>query len=291
MRELLRARLEEEATPERLRELHAAVAPALLEEGRPDEAIEHWLAAEAWEEARGAISARGQQLAPTAPDSVRGWLAALPEAYRSSPSCLLLSGTLEWAEGNNAEAIELLRAAVAGFAAAGDAGGEWIARFALADPLSIVGLWEESIALADGYEQRAVAASRARSARSSSPTPTTALGATGRVAECRARSAELCAHPGAGARLRTARAIWEVYARSLSGDLDEAVDLFERKLAEVDQTDFMSRRPLASTGLALCLGDLGRDQDAPRRLGADRRPSRAPTMSRSSSTGRTSGGR
>lgn len=261
VRELLRARLNEALAPARLRELHAAVAPALLQEGHPDEAIEHWLAAEAWEPARDAIAARGQELAGTAPATVRSWLAALPEPLRSSPSCLLLSGTLEWAAGNNAEAIHALRAAVAGFRTAGDHGGEWIARFALADPLSIVGLWEESIALADGYEDAPRGVARIVGAIVVAYA-TTALGAMGRVEECRARSDELCAHPRTGARLRNARATWEVYARSLSGDLDDAVRMFERKLEEVDVTDFMSRRPLAATGLALCLGDQGRDRQA-----------------------------
>lgn len=261
VRELLRARLEAERPRARRDELHTAVAPALQSDGHPDEAIEHWLRAEAWPEAATAIAARGQALAPTAPATVKGWLDTLPRQHGSAPACLLLRGTLEWAAGNNARAIELLRQAVDGYRAQGDAEGEWVARFALADPLSIVGLWDESIALAEGYEDAPEGIARAIAAIVLAYA-TTALGATGRVEECERMSDRLCNHPGAGRRLRSARPVWVVYARSLSGDLDEEIRLFERKLEEVDITDFMSRRPLAATGLALCLGDQGRDDRA-----------------------------
>ena len=261
VRELLLQRLAAERPAQRLREMHARVALAVAADGREDEAVEHWLAAEAWDEASDAISARGLALAPTAPATVRGWLRRLPAEHRSLPACLLLSGTLEWAAGDNAASIVALRRAVEGFRDRGDGAGEWFARFALADPLSIVGAWEEGVALAEGFEEAPPGASQAVAAIVGAYA-TTALGAMGRVEECRQMSARLLAHPGLPRRLRSSRAVWEMYMNSLSGDLDGVIELFERKLTELDRTGFMSRRPLIATGLSLSLGDLGREDEA-----------------------------
>lgn len=78
-REFLLERLHAERPPGRVRELHAGAARALSAEGRPAEALEHWLEAEAWPEAvsvlarEGAARSSGRRETIRAPPRCSGW--------------------------------------------------------------------------------------------------------------------------------------------------------------------------------------------------------------------------
>lgn len=260
IREFLLERLRAERTPQARHTLHARVAGALAAAGRPEDAVEHWLAAEAWPQAAAAIATVGGALLHTAPATVRRWLGALPAAARAGPACLLLEGTLEWEEGRFAEAIERLRAAGAGFARAGDVPGEWLARFALADPLSVIGDWEHAIALADGFdEEPAFAAGLIPAAVAAYAAG--GLGALGRVADCEVLSRRLLAHPHLG-RYAAVRPLWEIHKLLLAGEFDELIGGAEQAVREFERFDPVNRLPILSQLLAVGLAHQGRDADA-----------------------------
>lgn len=113
MREFLRARLAEDRRPG-VDELHLRAAGALAAGGHAPEAIEHWLAADAFEQAADVIAAHGLALVGTAPQTVAGWLGRLPEGMRERPLLRLLAGRLAMGEGDFDAAVEHCRAGVSG---------------------------------------------------------------------------------------------------------------------------------------------------------------------------------
>jgi ATP/maltotriose-dependent transcriptional regulator MalT/DNA-binding SARP family transcriptional activator len=260
VREFLLERLAAERSAEERRELHARVAPALAEADRVEEAVDHWLAAEAWAEALEAITTAGPPLLHTAPAVVEGWLDALPSEERAAPSCLLLQGTLDWAAGRQLEAVTRLRAAAAKFTAAGDVPGMWLARFALADPLWVTGAPEEVAALAEGFDaESALAAGIAPPAVAAYSAA--ALGALGRIRESQELSKRLLAHPNA-ALVLPLRLVWECYEHLLAGRFEELVKGAEEAIREYERFDPLNRLPVIAAILPLALGDQGRDAEA-----------------------------
>jgi ATP/maltotriose-dependent transcriptional regulator MalT len=203
-RALLLRRGEERRDSERRAALHARLAGALQAAGRPADSVEHWFAAGRSADAAGAIAAAGAVLTRTAPERVLAWLAQLPEADRRRPELALLEGATVSAGGNEpARAIALLRAAVAGFEAAGDAGGTWLARFVLADALIWSGVPQDVIALADDFE--APDAADLPTAPATALMATVALAQLGRIAEAQALAERVFTHPHGGSGLRAAR--------------------------------------------------------------------------------------
>ena len=260
VREFLLDRLELERDPAAVRELHARVAPALAASGRAEDAIAHWLAAEAWQEAGVAIAAAGPALLHTEPDTVQGWIDQLPAGQRASAPSLLLQGALDWAAGHQAEAVERLRESARLFNEAGDVAGMWLARFALADPLFVTGAIAEVAELADGFdEEAALAAGVAPPALAAYAAA--ALGALGRVSECEALSRRLLAHPHS-APVRPLHLVWECYEHQLAGDFDELVPAAENAIREFERFDPVNRLPVIAAILPLALGDQGRDDEA-----------------------------
>jgi ATP/maltotriose-dependent transcriptional regulator MalT/DNA-binding SARP family transcriptional activator len=261
VREFLLERLTAERTSEAQRELHARVAPSLAEAGRPEEAVEHWLAAASWPDAVAAITDTAPGMLHTAPATVRRWLGALPAHARSAPPCLLLDGTLEWEEGHLAEAVDRLRRAVDGYSAAGDVPGEWLARFALADPLWLSGDHaDEVIALADGFDdQPALAAGVIAPVMAAYAAA--ALGAVGRVHECQELGRRVLAHPHLGP-LHRVRVAMEFDRLALSGDFDELIRSGEEAVRELERFDPINRLPTIAQLHALSLGHQGRDAEA-----------------------------
>ena len=252
LREFLLERLAVERTPEARRALHASVASTECGE----EAVEHWLAAEAWPQAAEAIGGVGASLVHCAPATVRRWLEALPAEAREIPSCLLLEGMLNWGEGRLAEAIVPLRAAAAGFARDTNVLGEWLARFALADPLCVLGEWEAAIALADGFDDPpALAAGLVPAAVAAYATG--ALGALGRTAESEALSRRLLAHPHLGV-FAAVRPLWEIHALLLSGELDKLIDGADHAVGEFERFDPVNRLPILVQLRAVALAHEGR---------------------------------
>ena len=152
LREFLIECLRERRGEEDRRRLHAAVAPAVAENGDRIGAIEHWLAAERWTEAVAAIERQGPELLRTSPELLTRWLSQLPPDVQRLPALRLLEGELEWGAGEHQRALEPLREAVAGYREAGEAQREWLARLFLAQALFWAGHFEEMLELADGWD-------------------------------------------------------------------------------------------------------------------------------------------
>ncbi len=225
-------------------ELHARLAAALQAAGRPAEAVEHWFAAGRPGHAASAIAGAGALLTRTAPERVLGWLARLPATERARPELQLLEGTTVNAGGTEpARAIALLRAAVAGFAGAGDAGGEWLARFVLADALIWSGSPAEVIALADGFD--APAAADLATAAATALVAAVALAQLGRIDDAQALADRVFAHPHGG--VWAARCAWRgLFVHMPAGRLDEALAAIDD-----DLRDFPREDPLMSLAYPL----------------------------------------
>jgi ATP/maltotriose-dependent transcriptional regulator MalT/DNA-binding SARP family transcriptional activator len=152
-REFLRARLEEETDAPSRASLHARLAPAIAAEGDPAEAIEHWLAAAAWEQVAQFLESNGPDLIRSSPGLVREWLERLPDDVRDDPGIRLLEGQLEWAGGNHPRAADLLWDAVEGLRRQGDPAREWMARFMIADSLGSLGDVDGATLAAEGFDE------------------------------------------------------------------------------------------------------------------------------------------
>jgi ATP/maltotriose-dependent transcriptional regulator MalT/DNA-binding SARP family transcriptional activator len=260
VREFLLDRLQRERTPEAQRELHLRVAPALAAAGRTEEAIEHWLAAGAWDEAAEGITTVGAALLNASPATVERWLEALPGEVRARRACLLLEGALDWAAGHQREAVARLREATVRYTEAGDLTGMWLARFALADPLFVTGGIAEVVELAEGFDDEpALAAGFTPPAVAVYAAG--ALAALGRVGECQELSERLVAHPHAGPVL-SLRVVWECYGHLLSGRFGELVLAAESAIREFKRADPFNRLAVISAVLPLALGDQGRAPEA-----------------------------
>jgi ATP/maltotriose-dependent transcriptional regulator MalT/DNA-binding SARP family transcriptional activator len=260
VRELLLEQLALEYEETEVRELHAQVAPVLMAADRKEEAIEHWLAAAAWEQAAKAIAQAGPGLVFIAPATLRAWLDALPDDMRALPSCRLLDGILRWATGDNDGAVEHLRAAVTGFREAGDVPGEWLARFAFIDPLELSGHWDEAMSLADGFDEEPALetgivppAVAAYAAAAAAP--------LGRMDKCRALSRRILAHPHC-APVTSAQALWEADMLIGAGELDAAVAGAQAAVADAERHDPFQRLMTFSAFLASAVTQQGRDREA-----------------------------
>ena len=146
----LRARHAREVPADERRAAHARVAGALESHGRGADAVGHWLTAEDWEAASGAIARDGGALARTAPETVQAWLDALPAEHAAQPPLRLLAGALAHGAGRIDEAVELCRdASTALDAARAPALMRFAARFALVDALMAIGDLEGAALLGD----------------------------------------------------------------------------------------------------------------------------------------------
>jgi ATP/maltotriose-dependent transcriptional regulator MalT/DNA-binding SARP family transcriptional activator len=152
-RELLRARFERELAPAERQAVHAQIAAAIEARSGGPAAVSHWLEAQDWDAASAAIGREGMVLARTAPDTVQGWLDALPADYRKRPDLLLLAGTLALGAGRLEAGVELSRAAVDAFdAALAQPFLRFASRFALLDALVAVGDLAGAAALGDALD-------------------------------------------------------------------------------------------------------------------------------------------
>lgn len=157
LREFLLERLRAGRSEPDWRALHAAVAPALHDEGDAVGAIEHWLEGQSWPEAVAALEREGPRLARTALELVSRWLSLLPEAERAYPTMRALEGQLLWRAGDMAAAIVALRDAIDGFRRHPDARAEWMARSILVDLLWATDAVDELEAAVEGWDRPAAA--------------------------------------------------------------------------------------------------------------------------------------
>jgi DNA-binding SARP family transcriptional activator len=153
VRDLLREQLARERPPDRLRELHAALADALEQAHRGPEAVEHWLAAGDSERAAAAIAREGRVIFRSAPATVGAWLEALPPDLRGAPELRNIEGRLAAGEGELERSVGPLTDAIAGYAERGDTDREWRMRVLLSDVLAQLDDYDRSAPLAEGFDE------------------------------------------------------------------------------------------------------------------------------------------
>jgi DNA-binding SARP family transcriptional activator len=240
----LRARFEREVPAPERRALHARVASALEAHGRGAEAVEHWLAAEDWQGAVGAIAREGGALARTAPATVQAWLDALPAEQSMQPGLQLLAGALAHGAGRLDEAMDLCRAAATGLEAAGaPALVRFAARFALVDVLMAVGDLDGAAALGETLDDPEAPGQLAASAVGAAAAA--GLARQGRFDEARALLTRALADPAA-APLRPALGMFDGYYFDLpAGRLDDALANVRHGVSELERSDPFGRLPYA----------------------------------------------
>jgi ATP/maltotriose-dependent transcriptional regulator MalT/DNA-binding SARP family transcriptional activator len=261
MRDFLRVRLREERTSEAVRNLHAAVAPAVAEAGDGIGSVEHWLAAERWDDAVTVIEREGPPLLTTSPETIAQWLAALPDSSRRLPTCLMLSGQLEWVAGRHTEAAEPLREAVAGYGATRDEEEEWQARLVLADALLSIGAFAELFELSEGWD-----GARTDAARTSSHGVgwyrVLALAGLGRIDEAELLVETLRADELRAPRFRYLDDVAQVAIGTPAGRGREIAAHFHETIRSLELDDPDGRLPIPLAVAALVHLDLGERVEA-----------------------------
>jgi DNA-binding SARP family transcriptional activator len=259
--EFLRTRLQRDTAPERRRAIEARVAEALEAGGRGREAVDHWVAAEEWDAAAHAVVREGPGFVRTAPETVRAWLAALPAAVAERPELRLLAGSLATGEGRFEEAVELCRAAVAGFDAAGAPPPvRFAARFALADAYVAVGDLAGAAALGAALDDPDADGDLAACAVGVAAAAATAR--QGGFAAARTLFERALADPVA-AVLRPAAPSFDAYYFDLpSGRLDDALTHAGQGLAALEVADPFGRLPYVLGFIAAIHEERGEDAEA-----------------------------
>ena len=260
MRELLRERFEATRSCAERQELRVRVARVLQERGDALGAIDHLLDAEAWDEAVTAIGEQGPGLIRTAPATVEAWVGRLPEKLRTTPTVDLLNGTLQWAAGRYDLAVPPLRAAVRGFAAAGQVPLEWVARFALLDPLYWLGRYDEMVELAEGFDEPGVEAAGVLGPASAFYAAT-ALAGQGRFAESDELAERAFATP-AGHELTPIDALRRCFIDVPAGNLTQALERVREAIRSLTDYDPFNRRSYLMASEALILSDSGYFDDS-----------------------------
>ena len=241
-RDFLRERFEAETTADRRRATAVAIAGALDAAGRGPEAVEHRLAGEDWDAAAEAVAREGPALVRTAPETVGGWLEALPPDCVARPELMLLAGELAHGAGRLAEAVELCRDAVAGF----DANGappflRFAARFALADVFVAVGDLGGAAALGETLDDPAAEGDLV--ARAVGVVAAAALARQGRLEEGRALCQRAFDDPAAAAIRSQAPAFDAYYVDLPAGRLDDALAHVRQAIAVLERGDPFGRLP------------------------------------------------
>jgi ATP/maltotriose-dependent transcriptional regulator MalT/DNA-binding SARP family transcriptional activator len=244
--------------PERAREVHAAVAPAVAASGEANEAIEHWIRSESWAEVVGGIEQHGMAFVRVSPQLVAGWLEALPEESRALPTMLTLQGQIEWLAGDNRSAIGDLRAAVDAFGEYPNPWMEWLARSILTDCLFTAGSVDEFERAMEGWEQAPEEAGRL-------PTLVALFTAISLAAYGRFdRSEEVVEQATAGrksGRVYPSEGLRSLFVDVPRGRLDEASEALWRGLEQLKAFDPASRIQLRGA-LALVTAERGYPEEA-----------------------------
>lgn len=260
-RSFLRERLNQLRTDDERAALHVRAAESLAASGRPAESIEHWFEAGRPEQALAALSSYGAGLVITSPGTVGSWLEALPEELRSEPDYLLLDGQLLWGVGRHEHAIKPLRAAVEGYRAAGNADREWLAKVFLSDAFVYTGRFDDVPAQAEGWDEadEGIAAMAAMAVAWYEVLSLTALG---RYEEADTLRERLLLDPDLAAQFTFV----DVTARSgrmlAAGPTEDAVELLDRAIAELEVFDPYGRLPYAQGMLLATLRGLGEREAA-----------------------------
>jgi DNA-binding SARP family transcriptional activator len=260
LRDFLLERLADERGEEERRRLHGAVAPAIAAGGDQIEAIEHWIAAELWDEATAAIEREGPVLVRTSSGLMRRWLSLLPPASRELPTMLSLEGQLAWGEGDHTSAAAILRDAVRGFEQRPDPPAEWLARFVLADSLFSIGEFGELSDLVAGWEHTDAPVAGVL-APATVIFVSVAFATIGRFEESDDLSARALAHPDADL-LRPVEALRLAYRDTPPGHLDRVLAGVTAAERELEVFDPFNRRLYFLSTLAFMYAERGHTDEA-----------------------------
>jgi ATP/maltotriose-dependent transcriptional regulator MalT/DNA-binding SARP family transcriptional activator len=151
-REFLLRRFQAERSREDRRAAHLATARGLRAQGLHPESIDHWLEAECWDDALGAILHASDELGRIAPERVESWLGRLPASVRAEPAARFVEGQLAWATARVEAAVAPLREAIEAFEDSGEIRRAWLARSHLADALWFLGEWDDLVALSRNFD-------------------------------------------------------------------------------------------------------------------------------------------
>ena len=263
LREYLLDVLRAEAGEAELSALHAAIAPALDEEGDAVGAIEHWLEGHCWPEAVAAIEREGLALARTAPELIPGWLAQLPEAERGYPTMRALEGQLHWRAGENAEAIAALQDAIRGFRDRPNPAAEWASRSMLVDLLFATHAVDEVDAAVDGWDQP-VGAGASGLAAAVAMYGATAFASFARFDESERLAQAAKRHPDP-ALLPPFETLQRLFIDLPAGRVDQVCEQLEAATRAMEHFDPLQRRQHIFGVLAIIYADRGDAEEALRR--------------------------
>ena len=254
----LRERLLELRTAAERQSLHARVAASLSAAGEQEESIEHWLAAERFEEALESMATAGPQMVRVSPGRVASYIAALPAELRESPDCLYLEAQLRGGAGDHEGALAPFRAAAAGFRASGQPEREWLSRLFLADTLIFTGAFDEVSEVAEGWEE--VEGPAGFIAAALGWFKLIALATTGRLKAAQEVRERLQGIPEASAQFGFLDAMAHAGTAVAGGDPDAALSLLRSAAEELELGDPYGRMPYV-LGTMLCLIRVTGQQD------------------------------
>jgi ATP/maltotriose-dependent transcriptional regulator MalT/DNA-binding SARP family transcriptional activator len=137
--EFLRARAAQWLDPQALRAVRLHAAQILLDHDQADAAMAQLIEAQAWDDALGLLIAQaGHLVAQGRTATLRGWILALPAAFRAGAQASYWLGYCELAS-QPADALQHLERAYQGFTVEGDARGAFDAAAAAADAIIFLG--------------------------------------------------------------------------------------------------------------------------------------------------------
>jgi DNA-binding SARP family transcriptional activator/tetratricopeptide (TPR) repeat protein len=257
VRDLLRERLVAERPPERLAELHGALAGALEQAGRGPEAVEHWLAAGDSQRAAGAVAREGHVLFRSAPATVGAWLEALPAEMRDAPELRMIEGRLAAGEGELERAVPALTEAIAGYAARGETEREWRMRVLLSDVLAMLEDYDTAAGLSDGFE-----AVDAWAAPMTAVSVACTHARASRFAEAESLFERAIAHPRGAPLITLAAGFRGAFLDFPQAKLDGAVAGLREVVSALERFDPSNRLPLFLGYGALIHDERGEDDAA-----------------------------
>lgn len=259
-RDFLRTRLVADRSEAELRDLHRRAALGLEETGRGAEAVEHWIAAGATEEAVSSVVREGRALVRSAPEVVGGWIDQLPPEVTDDPGLLSLRGQLAFAEGDLESADELLGLASSAHRRAGDPVNDWAARFERALVFYFVGNYEAVGRLVEDFEPSAPGCAHP-AALATVFYAAGGLAAYGKFAASEAIMARAAGH-AAFTLMAPLDAMRGAYVDIPGGELDAAMGRIESAVEALRRSDPMGQLSYLLAAGALVRGDQGRDREA-----------------------------
>jgi DNA-binding SARP family transcriptional activator/ATP/maltotriose-dependent transcriptional regulator MalT len=260
-RAFLLERLRELRSDAQRAELHARAAAHLAVSGRPADAIGHWIEAGEFRAALWTLAEHAHELVRTSPRQVGDWLARLPPEFADDPERLLLEGQLLWGAGRHEHAVEPLRAALAGYRAAGAPERVWLAKLLLADALISAGAFDQVAELAEGWDD--VGGAAAASAAGVAWYLVIGLAAAGHIEESEQLALRLHGSPATAELYRVLEDIAHVGVDPGAGRARETLERLNDTIGALWLAgDPHGRLPYAMEMVVLVLRDLGEREQA-----------------------------